>query len=215
MNEFHEEDEEYFCRFTFGQFVSLSLLELVALFFVFYLGARYGPGLLGYKSIETENEDAASEVEEIFQLPQSPSGQVRFTFPETLTRKEELIVPQPPVTATPAPAKPPVMAAPQPTPTVVPEPTPVPPVPKVETAGPAGYSVQVGSYRQASGAAEKVNQWQAKGYDAFLSIGEVPNSGTWYRVRIGNFKSRESARQLLEHISKEEKVSAIIVRSNS
>ncbi len=47
MSEFGKEVEDYFCRFTFGQFVTLILLELVTLFFVFYLGARYGPDLIG------------------------------------------------------------------------------------------------------------------------------------------------------------------------
>jgi cell division septation protein DedD len=42
-----EESESFFCRFTFGQFFALLVLEVFTLFFVFYLGARYGRGLLG------------------------------------------------------------------------------------------------------------------------------------------------------------------------
>ncbi len=60
MNEFHEEDEEYFCRFTFGQFVSLALLEVVALFFVFYLGARYGTTILGREDQPAADRSAAT-----------------------------------------------------------------------------------------------------------------------------------------------------------
>ena len=42
-----DEPESFFCRFTFGQFFALLVLEVFTLFFVFYLGARYGRGLLG------------------------------------------------------------------------------------------------------------------------------------------------------------------------
>jgi cell division septation protein DedD len=42
-----DESESFFCRFTFGQFFALLVLEVFTLFFVFYLGARYGRGLLG------------------------------------------------------------------------------------------------------------------------------------------------------------------------
>lgn len=39
--------EGFFCRFTFGQFFAILVLEVFTLFFVFYLGARYGREFLG------------------------------------------------------------------------------------------------------------------------------------------------------------------------
>lgn len=42
-----DENESFFCRFTFGQFFAILLLEVFTLFFVFYLGARYGREFLG------------------------------------------------------------------------------------------------------------------------------------------------------------------------
>ena len=42
-----ERGEGFFCRFTFGQFFALLVLEVFTLFFVFYLGARYGQDFLG------------------------------------------------------------------------------------------------------------------------------------------------------------------------
>lgn len=44
-----EQGEGFFCRFTFGQFFALLVLEVFTLFFVFYLGARYGPEFLGFE----------------------------------------------------------------------------------------------------------------------------------------------------------------------
>lgn len=43
----NNESESFFCRFTFGQFFALLVLEVFTLFFVFYLGARYGREFLG------------------------------------------------------------------------------------------------------------------------------------------------------------------------
>src|SRR3989338_9518971 len=40
-------EDGFFCRFTFGQFFALLVLEVFTLFFVFYLGARYGREFLG------------------------------------------------------------------------------------------------------------------------------------------------------------------------
>lgn len=42
-----EAHEGFFCRFTFGQFFAILVLEVFTLFFVFYLGARYGREFLG------------------------------------------------------------------------------------------------------------------------------------------------------------------------
>ena len=50
----------FFCRFTFGQFFALLVLEVFTLFFVFYLGARYGRDFLGLKSSAQIANDAVS-----------------------------------------------------------------------------------------------------------------------------------------------------------
>ena len=212
MHEFHEEDNDYFCRFSFGQFVSLALLEVVALFFVFYLGARYGPGFIGHK--ETTVQEQVTQLPEdadAYETGQPNDVQVRYTYPESLTRKADpAYVPQqahvPQRTAPPPPPPAEVQVATRQPP---PEPQPAP-APKAD-----GYSIQLGSFRHAESAADKVNQWQAKGYDAFLSVGQVPQQGTVYRVRIGNFSSRDRARAFLQSLVNRENVSAIIVRSNS
>ncbi len=85
MEDFKKELDDYFCRFTFGQFVTIILLEIVTLFFVFYLGARYGTDLLGTGNI-AKKEDAAlpgdnpKSVDDI--VGKKP---VDYTYPEVLT----------------------------------------------------------------------------------------------------------------------------------
>ncbi len=153
--------------------------------------------MLGRNADSVADQLAATEQTLVATKLTTP-GKVEYTFPEELTRK-----PQVPVAPTPAV----IPSTQQPVRTAIPEPIPA--------EQRRGYSIQVGSYRQPGGAAAKVNHWQSKGYDAFLSIGEVPNSGTWYRVRIGNFNTRDSARKFLDDLSKRENISAIIVRSKS
>ncbi|MBT3182141.1 MAG: SPOR domain-containing protein [Deltaproteobacteria bacterium] len=53
-----EGGDGFFCRFTFGQFFALLVLEVFTLFFVFYLGARYGREFLG---LERSREMAGAE----------------------------------------------------------------------------------------------------------------------------------------------------------
>lgn len=60
-----EESDSFFCRFTFGQFFALLVLEVFTLFFVFYLGARYGREFLGLtKSAQVAAEDGAASAQE-------------------------------------------------------------------------------------------------------------------------------------------------------
>ncbi|OGQ04209.1 MAG: hypothetical protein A3F82_07720 [Deltaproteobacteria bacterium RIFCSPLOWO2_12_FULL_44_12] len=48
---YNKKESSYFCRFTFGQFFTILVLEIFTLFFVFYLGARYGDELLSVKRV--------------------------------------------------------------------------------------------------------------------------------------------------------------------
>jgi cell division protein FtsN len=46
-------------------------------------------------------------------------------------------------------------------------------------------------------------------------VGNIPEKGTWYRVRIGGFPSREEAQKFLDKFKAKEKASALVVLSNS
>lgn len=59
-----EESDSFFCRFTFGQFFALLVLEVFTLFFVFYLGARYGREFLGLDKMGVAVEVSQSGKEE-------------------------------------------------------------------------------------------------------------------------------------------------------
>jgi cell division septation protein DedD len=79
---------------------------------------------------------------------------------------------------------------------------------QVKTAAPSGkslnvgnnifkynnfYAVQVASFRSSSISENEAGKYRNKGYDAFVEEAEIPGRGTWYRVRVGNFSSKEEA----------------------
>jgi len=49
-----------------------------------------------------------------------------------------------------------------------------------------------------------------KGYPAYMTMSEIPGKGTWYRVRVGEFKDRKEAEKVLSRLSKD-KIKGIIV----
>jgi cell division septation protein DedD len=62
VGEEKEEDVQYFCKFTFGQFFTILILEVVTLAFIFYLGAKYGTN---YLKVETAQEESSPQVTEV------------------------------------------------------------------------------------------------------------------------------------------------------
>ncbi|MDP2363559.1 MAG: SPOR domain-containing protein, partial [Ignavibacteria bacterium] len=59
------------------------------------------------------------------------------------------------------------------------------------------FVVQVASYRASSISENEAGKFRNKGYNAFVEAAEIPNRGTWYRVRVGNFSTREEAQNFI------------------
>jgi cell division septation protein DedD len=55
------------------------------------------------------------------------------------------------------------------------------------------FCFQVSSWKREKIAKQEVERIKKKGYDAFYVEAEIPNRGTWYRVRVGYFKSLDEA----------------------
>ena len=86
------------------------------------------------------------------------------------------------------------------------------------------YSVQVASYRNIDGAAALVNLLKNQGCDPFSRTVEIPGKGTWQRICVGKYASREEAlrageelrtRGIIKHfiiakITPEKKVPAVV-----
>ena len=56
------------------------------------------------------------------------------------------------------------------------------------------YTIQVASYNSEDDAKDFAEELKSRGYPAFITQGGVPGRGTWYRVRVGKFKTVREAR---------------------
>ena len=74
-----------------------------------------------------------------------------------------------------------------------------------------GFTIQVASSKDLKAAGKMVNQLKAKGYPAYTTTAKIPEKGIWYRVRIGKFKDRSEARDMLSRLKKN-KFKPIVVR---
>ncbi len=76
-----------------------------------------------------------------------------------------------------------------------PSPKPAPQTDQPVAAAPSNgnLTIQVASFNDQAQANERVNWLRSKGAEARAVKVEIPGKGTWYRVQIGGFKSREEA----------------------
>jgi cell division protein FtsN len=64
------------------------------------------------------------------------------------------------------------------------------------------YTIQAASVRAAGDADKLIAKLKAQGFPAYRAIGKIPGKGIWYRVRVGEYKSRADARRMLEKLKK-------------
>jgi len=55
------------------------------------------------------------------------------------------------------------------------------------------FVVQVAAFRSSSISENEAGKYRNKGFNAFVETAEIPERGTWYRVRVGNFSTKEEA----------------------
>ncbi|MGH7791218.1 MAG: SPOR domain-containing protein [Thermodesulfobacteriota bacterium] len=64
-------------------------------------------------------------------------------------------------------------------------------LPKIDAGG--KYTVQIGSFQEEAKAKQVLESLRSRGYPVFIKQIDVPGQGTWYRARVGTFKTREDA----------------------
>ncbi len=88
---------------------------------------------------------------------------------------------------------------------------PEPPAPSLpEKVSEPVFTVQTSSGKDKKGAEKIVKTLINKGYPAHMTTSEIPDKGTWYRVRIGEYKDRREAQKVLSRLGKD-KIKGIIV----
>jgi cell division septation protein DedD len=135
-----------------------------------------------YESLPKNREDA--ELPNISKTPQAgrpePGGQKPAETPAAAKVEKPAAVPAPPVAPPPAPAPP---AAPA-----------VPGKP---------LTVQVAAVKSEEEARQLSDRLRQRGYAAYIEPIAIPDKGTWYRVRMGEFPSKEFARSTVDRLQKD------------
>ncbi|MBW2121830.1 MAG: SPOR domain-containing protein [Deltaproteobacteria bacterium] len=87
----------------------------------------------------------------------------------------------------------------------------VPPVAEEKPQLPAGrFTVNVGSFRERARAERLMKRLDKAGYDAFVAEATIPGSGTWYRVSVGRFHSRQEALAFAQELKEKQGIDFFI-----
>ena len=83
------------------------------------------------------------------------------------------------------------------------------PMPEIDMAQ-TGFTIQIASFNGRSRAEKLVERLRKKKYGPYIVGRDLGSKGTWYRVYIGQYDSKDSAQRDLSQIKKEYKDSFII-----
>ncbi len=187
--------------------IFVGLLCLCAV--VFSLGVMFGKRLGGLTEPQAPTVAEAEELEAENGMDRLPKPPTEDSAPAVKPATEEAK----PEKAEQAPVKPEAVAKdeapkeqakpkpkPEPKPKPKPEPTPEPrPEPAQEqpaatNAPSTQYAVQISSFKEEAQAKNFVKSFQSfDNRKPYIVPSEVPGKGTWYRVKIGRFDTREQA----------------------
>lgn len=89
---------------------------------------------------------------------------------------------------------------------------PEPGAPRAAVGHEGEYTLQVISYDSRSEAEAFANDLRARGHEAFVSAGEVEGRVRHYRVRLGPFKTKQSAEEYRKQFETAERMSTIVIK---
>ena len=84
------------------------------------------------------------------------------------------------------------------------QPSQKPPIASLSNPRPSvkAYTIQVASVKNVRDADRLVAKLKKKGFESYRAIGKVPGKGIWYRVRVGEYKSKALAGSTLNKLKK-------------
>lgn len=74
-----------------------------------------------------------------------------------------------------------------------------------------GYTITVGSFREAANALKLTSELQGKGYQASILPVTISGQGSFHRVRLGGYRSRAEAEQVAKVLREREKLPARVM----
>ena len=84
---------------------------------------------------------------------------------------------------------------------------------KPEPPAPAGrFTLQLSAFPERGDAEDFIKKLQAQGYKPFMVASEIPGKGMFYRVRLGDFPSREAALGAKTEFEKKHRMIAYVAR---
>ena len=230
MRDSHRMKEKYDLSLDSRQLVTLLAAGIVVLGAVFTLGVLVGQKLAGtqhtdrtpdllsaldQKSAALEKARAAPPLtfqEELTadggSTRASPKAAAKAAEPKADVPKEKKVEATPPAPGKPADAgaiatRPAAPAAASSSPAGASKPT--------DGSVPTGpFTLQLGASPNREDAERMVSRLREKGYAPYIVTAEVAGKGTYYRVRMGSFATREAASRYLEDFRRETKTEAFV-----
>ena len=80
----------------------------------------------------------------------------------------------------------------------------LPDLPDVKPSPLGTLAVQVASTKDAASAEALVKKLTQLGYAGFSTVAEIPDKGTWYRVRVGPYRTKTEAEQVRRGLIKDQ-----------
>ena len=74
------------------------------------------------------------------------------------------------------------------------------------------YSIQVASYKDLDGAVKRIAELIESGYDAFYKKAQIKGKGTWHRIFVGKFKTREEALRKAQTMKDQKVISDFMIK---
>jgi len=86
---------------------------------------------------------------------------------------------------------------------------PAPKVPEA-TSATGAFTLQLGASPSRDDAERQASRLREKGYAPYIVAAEVPGKGTWYRVRMGSFPTKDAATRYLQDFKRETQGEAFV-----
>lgn len=86
--------------------------------------------------------------------------------------------------------------------------------PPTETAADGAWTVQLSAYQDKGEADRFAAGLRDKGYAPYIVEASIPGKGTWFRVRMGRFGTKDAASRYMDDFRRETAMNAIVTTSN-
>lgn len=83
-----------------------------------------------------------------------------------------------------------------------------------ETAPGGAFTLQLSAFQTKEEADRFAGRLRDRGYAPYIVTAEVPKKGTWYRVRMGSFPSKDAATRYLTDFKRETQLDAFVAGTN-